>query len=387
MAIVFYAGAQKKMLNVASSELDKGELYKAWEAIEVAKTNDETKSLPKTWLIRGKILQAIAASLDTKYTALYDNPLFEAYASYQKAIELDEKKKISKEIELMYIQYGSNPGMVNLCINKGVDEFKNSKFDTSLEYFELAMKIETNPMFKNIDTLVIFNAGLAAKSAKKYDKAIEYLNKAIEYKYGGSNTYSLLKDAYFGKGDTISGLATINKASEIFPNDLSVLVDFINYYLSKGQAVEAMNYLAKAKEKEPNNVSFYFAEGTMYEKMNQPDKATEAYLKATEIDPKYFNSWYNLGVMYYNKAVKLFGDANNTTDNDKYNELLKQGDEALKLAIPYMQKAHEIDPKERTTMETLKSIYFRLQMNPELEQIKAELDQLDHINNKKGEPK
>jgi tetratricopeptide (TPR) repeat protein len=365
------AGAQKKTLNEASSALNNNELDKAWTAIELAKDNEETKILPKTWVVRGKIIQAIAKSTDPKYSSLVNDALFESYASYQKAIEVDEKKKVSKEIDLSMFEF------IGISQTKGIEAFKTEKYDLSLKYFELGLKAYESPIFKGaIDTMTIFNAGLAALYGKNYDKSIEYYNKAIFYNYGGASSFSYLKDCYYGKGDTANALATIQKAFEKYPNDLTVIVDLVNYYINKGQTPEALSYLTKAKEKDPKNPSFYFAEGTLYEKMNNLEKAKEAYLKSTEVDPNYFNGYYNLGVMYFNKAAKIYEDANNTMDNQKYDELLKNGNETMKEALPYMKKAHELDPKEKSVLESLKSIYFRLSMTTELEEVKAKLEQL-----------
>jgi tetratricopeptide (TPR) repeat protein len=368
IAMTLCVGAQKKMINSAQDALEKGELDKAWESIQTALNNDETKALPKTWLVKGKILQAIGKSKDEKYSSISENPAVEAYASYQKAIELDIKKKVNKEVDLQLLELSS------VAANKAIVAFDAKNYDRALELFELIMTIETNPMYNNkLDTAMLFNSGLASLNAKKYDKAIDYFNKAATYKYGGGNTYSLIKTAYMAKGDTANALATLKRAFEAYPNELTIIVDLINFYLSNNQAEQAMNYINVAKQKEPNNVSFLFAEGTLLEKMNQPDKAYEVYLKATQIDSNYFNAYYNIGVIFYNKAVKLFDAASLEKDDAKYQEFQKQGDEELKKALPYMEKAHKIDPKEKVAAETLKGLYFRLQMNEKLKALKLEM--------------
>jgi tetratricopeptide (TPR) repeat protein len=369
IAMTLYAGAQKKMINAAQDALEKGELDKAWGSIQTALTNDETKDLPKTWLVKGKILQAIGKA-DTlkKYSSISENPAVEAFASYQKAIELDAKKKVNKEIDLQLLELSS------IAANKAILAFDAKNYDRALELFELILTIEANPMYNNkVDTAMVFNCGLASLNAKKYDKAIDYFKKAATYKYGGGNTYSLIKNAYMSKGDTVNALATMKMAFEAYPNELTVIVDLINFYLLNNQAEQAMSYLNKAKQKEPNNVSFLFAEGTLREKMNQPDSAFEVYLKATKIDSNYFNAYYNIGVMFYNKAVKVFDAASLEKDDAKYQELQKKGDEELKKALPYMEKAHKIDPKEKVAAETLKGLYYRLQMNEKLKALKQEM--------------
>jgi hypothetical protein len=41
-----------------------------------------------------------------------------------------------------------------------------------------------------------------------------------------------------------------------------------------------------------------------------------------------------------------------------------------------MQKAHEIDPKDRPSLETLKTIFYRLKMDDQYNQVVEELKNL-----------
>jgi len=360
--------AQKKVVNTAESLLNKGNLKLALDTIKYALNNDETKDLPTTWYLHGMILQNIALSADTGIKKIVDNPAVEAYNSYQKAISLDPKQKIGRKIDLQL------NNLYVAAVTNGGAAFEEKNYKKALELFELALNIETNPIFKNIiDTAMMYNCGLAALNAKDYDKAAQYFTKAAQYGYNNGVTYSLLKTAYLEKGDTASAVKAMQEGFEKYPNDLNVIVDLINYYLVTNQSDAALKYLNMAKEKDPGNPSFYFAEGTLYERTNEFDKAEAAYKKSIEIDPNYFNAVYNLAVLYYNNAVKIFDQASNEKDDNKYQELLKQGDNELRRALPYLENAHKIDPKEETCAKTLKGLYFRLQMQDKLNQLNAEM--------------
>ena len=58
---------------------------------------------------------------------------------------------------------------------------------------------------------------------------------------------------------------------------------------------------------------------------------------------------------------------------NKYNQKKAIADEELKKAVPVMEKAHQIMPKDEATMQTLKTLYYRLKMDDKLKQIKIEL--------------
>ena len=53
-------------------------------------------------------------------------------------------------------------------------------------------------------------------------------------------------------------------------------------------------------------------------------------------------------------------------------------DEELALSIPYMEKAHELDPKDINSLQTLKTIYYRLQMMDKFNEVKEKLDSLSN---------
>jgi len=358
--------AQKKVVRIAEKELNKGNLKVAWDTLQAALQNEETKNNADTWFLRGLILQNIAKSTDSTIRNMVDNPVNQAYESYEKAIQIDAKvrNRVNLQLNDLYIA----------AVTHGSEAFEKKDFNKALEMFELSLKIESAPIFKNIiDTSMMYNCGLAALNAKNYDKAIEYFQKAAQYGYNGGVTYSLLRSAYIEKGDSVNALKTLQEGFEKYPNDLNMIVDLVNYYITAQKVEDALKYLNIAKEKEPNNPSFYFAEGTLYEKLNDFEKAEAAYRKATEIDPNSFNAWYNLGVLYYNKAVKIFDAATNEKDDVKYNQLLEQGNEVLKQCIPFLEQAHKIDPKEETCAKTLLGLYFRLQMKDKLDAINAEM--------------
>ncbi|MGC8823284.1 MAG: tetratricopeptide repeat protein [Bacteroidales bacterium] len=359
--------AQKKVVRIAEKELNKGNIKTAWDTLQSALQHEETKADANTWYLKGLILQNMAKSPDSIVRNLVDTPVKQAYEAYEKALQLDEGKvrnKINLQLNDLYI----------IAVTRGSEAFEKKDFAKALEMFELALKIESAPIFKNvIDTSMMYNCGLAALNAKNYDKAIEYFQKAAQYGYNGGVTYSLLRTAYSEKGDSAAAIRTLQEGFEKYPNDLNMIVDLVNYYIVAQKVEDALKYLSIAKEKEPNNSSFYFAEGTLYEKLNDFEKAEAAYKKATEIDPNSFNAWYNLGVLYYNKAVKIFDAATNEKDDAKYQQLLEQGNEVLKQCIPFLEQAHKIDPKEEVCAKTLRGLYFRLQMKDKLDAINAEM--------------
>lgn len=339
-------------------QMDASEIKLLYREPNEIKTITENGSQKEIWVYdRVELTIENGKLTDWKKTEkIVDNPLELAYKAYNKALELDEKDRVPRKIE------DNVKEMKTKFEAEAIRAFNHENFEKSYKYFDYVVKTSKMPVFEEqvIDTASMYNAALAASNAGKYDDAIEYFKKAKKYEYGGPNLYLLMKKTYVNMEDSASALNILQKAFEKYPDNSNIIVELINYYLSSGDSEAALNYIDIAKKEDPDNKSFYFAEGTLYDKMEKRDKAIEAYQKAIELDPEYFNAYYNLGVLHYNKAVSIFDKAAEEPDNEKYEELRKAGMEQLEKSLPYMEKAHEIDPTELTTMETLKTLYYRL---------------------------
>jgi tetratricopeptide (TPR) repeat protein len=360
--------AQKGKVTSAKSYKDAGNLDKAVALIEetIDASNPKTESSinwPGTWEARGEIYQAVFQTKDENYKKLSSDPLTVAYDSYLKALSLDEKDKFSKSVKIKLTL------LISDLTNQAVAAFNEENYEKALKSFEQIMSIEQTPTFKvddpnSVDTVIIFNAGLAAYNAQKYDKAIEFYKNAAKYKYNGARTYQLISSSYLLKKDTVGALDVLKEGLKEYPANGTILVEVINIYLNANKVDDALKYLDIAISQDPKNSSYFFAKGTLFDKLQKTDEATECYLKAIEFKEDYFDAYYNLGALYYNKGVKQVDVANAIPSNqpEKYEQEKEKADVEFKKAIPYMEKAHEINPTDKFTMESLKTLYYRLKM-------------------------
>ena len=362
------AFAQKGKVTSALNYKDAGKLDKAVESIEETidpknPKSENSISWSGTWEARGSIYQAVYASKDENIKKLSEDPLTVAFESYKKALQLDDKDRFTKSVKIKLTL------LVGDLTNQAVAAFNEEKFEKAMKSFEEILAINQIPAYKTegvntVDTVIMFNAGLAAFNAKNYDKAIEYYKQAAKYKYNGAKTYSLIASSYFQKKDTLGALQSLQEGLKEYSDNGPLLVEVINIYLNANKIDDAMKYLQIAIEKDPKNSSYYFALGTLYDKLQKTEEATSSYLKAIEFKVDYFDAYYNLGALYYNKGVKQIDVANAVPSNqpDKYEIEKNKADVEFKKAIPYMEKAHEINAKDKFTMESLKTLYYRLKM-------------------------
>jgi tetratricopeptide (TPR) repeat protein len=291
------------------------------------------------------------------------DPLTVAFDSYIKALQLDDKGKNSKAMKIKFTL------LIGDLTNQAVAAFNEENYEKALKSFEQIIAIEETPAYKAddpnaVDTASFFNAGLAAFNAKNYDKAINFYEQAIKYKYNGAKTVSLLANTYLQKKDTVNAVKILEGGLKEYSGNAALLVDIINTYLTANKVDDAMKYLDIAIAQDPKNGSYYFAKGTLYDKLQKPDQAVESYMKAVELKEDYFDAYYNLGAVYYNKGVKQVDVANSIPSNqpEKYEQEKNKADVEFKKAIPYMEKASQINPSDKFTLESLKTLYYRLKM-------------------------
>lgn len=365
--------AQKGKVTTATAYKDAGKLDKAWETIKETvdpanPKSEKTINWSGAWQARGEIIEAIILTKDQNFKKLVENPVEEAYKSYMKAIELDEK--------------GGNPGLKiklltfsNTLINAAVEAYQANNYVKAADFFEKKLSIDKTPMFKAdavIDTAIMYNTGLASMNAKQYKKAISYFTECAKYGYNGGSSYAQIISAYqllATKEDTIKSVEIMKQAFEKYPNDQSINVQLINYYIMSGQPNEAINYLDKAIAKEKENSSFYLAKGVALDKLGRQDDAIEVYKKAVEVKPDNADAYYNIGVIYFNRGVKQFDVANSvpTSDQTRYEAEKKKSDDQFKLAVPYLEKAVQYNPKDTYILDQLKNLYYRLKMMDKFE--------------------
>lgn len=366
VSMVFSGCGQKGLVTKSQNLKDTGKLEEALQNINQAidpanEKSDKTISWPRTWEVRGEVYQSIYQSKNEEAKNLAADPLTEALKSYKKALELDEKGRFENSLKVKLTL------LTNDLTNQAVEAFNNDDYAKALQSFEHILDIQEIDVIKRdnpdvVDTVIIFNAGLAAYNAENYDKAIEYYKEAAKHGYNEARTYSLIANAYQLKNDTLGALEALQEGFEKYPEDNTVLTSMIQIYLDMDKTEEAMKYLDMAIAQDPKNATFHFAQGTLHEKIENEQEAIASYKKAIENDETFFNAYYNLGALYYNKGVKQIETANSipTSDNVAYEAELKKADKWFLEALPYMEKCHELKPDDNMTMESLKNLYYRL---------------------------
>jgi len=325
--------------------------------------------------------------MDEKFRALDDGKLLDvAYNSYVKALEIEPDFK-KPELSPGTPQQGiSNIG--KLYSFHGSTALRADDYEGALKSFEKAIPIYKGSKDVEELSIIFYSAGFAAQSLADTAKAIDYYQKSVGPNMKNRNIYINLANLYMKTDQTEKGLKAAEDGLKVIPGDLDLLITQANIYMHDGRSQEANELLSKAAEKDPTNKQLQYAIGVNYDKMARDTNMTkevqeasyiasiEAYKRAVEIDSLFFNAAFNLGAMYYNTAADKLTTAGNLPYNatDEYNRLKDSAKEDFVSAIPYLEQAHRIDPKEHNTMIMLRTAYTQTGNTKAYKLIKAELD-------------
>lgn len=362
-SVALYAQSQKVQTAIISQRY--GELDKAKAAIDEAVVHEKTINNAKAWYYRGDIYLQMHGN--EKFGTLSDDPLKVALESFRRCLELDTKNDFSDEIKNSKMRL-----VVANLYNRGVEEFVAKNYAKSLATFETVM-IQTPS-----DTNVVFNAALAAEKVKESAKAKQYFGKLIELGYKKPAIYQTLAAIAKEEKDTAAAINYLSAGRKEFPGEIGLVIDELNIYLLQNRQAEAIKNLQEAVQLDPKNQSLWFALGVAYDQTKQQAKAAENYLKAIEIKADYFDALYNLGALYFNNAAELQNAANKIPFNEqkKYDAAVLKAQEEFKKALPYLEKAHEIEPKDKNTIISLQQLYTALKQNDKAMEMKKKKDAL-----------
>ena len=276
--------------------LGKGDLYfnkfcdlpKAVESYERATQINENN--PNGWV-------ALAQSYDR----------LDDYENAKKCIEKAIKKNPSTEFALLGIgAFYANRGMVEEC-EKWCGEIikENHKNAKALECI-----------------------GVAYNNAKKFEKAIDFFNKALDIDPTQSNII-------YEKAVSTYALKNVQEARKLYedviklnPNNIRALLELSKILCNEGNYDTALELLTHAEIESSEDSEFPLILGAVYANKKEYGTAIEFFERSIKLNPKNVYGWLNIGKIYIN-----------TLNNSK--------------AKQYFEKGLEIEPDNIMLLEGL----------------------------------
>lgn len=178
-------------------------------------------------------------------------------------------------------------------------------------------------------------------------------------------------------GKTEQAKKAISDARIADPADTSLILTEANLYLETKDFDTYKKLIAEVLEKSPNDPDLVFNLGVLsYNAKNNVD-AEKYYLRAIQIKPDYVNAYLNLAILKLDADKKLFDEiqklGNSEKDNKRYEVLKKQREVVFKDALPFLEKATELDSTNNEVKSTLLSVYRALEMTDKAKALKAKM--------------
>ncbi|MBG6111872.1 tetratricopeptide (TPR) repeat protein [Flavobacterium sp. CG_23.5] len=179
------------------------------------------------------------------------------------------------------------------------------------------------------------------------------------------------------KGKTEEAKKAIAAARIANPDDVSLTLTEANLYLDTKDFDMYKKLIAEVLTKNPNDADLTFNLGVISGNAKNYVDAEKYYKRAIEIKPDYINAYLNLAIMKLDGDKVIFDEMNKLTnsekDNKRYLVLKKQREGIFMGALPYLEKANELDPKNKEVASTLLSVYSALEMTDKKKALKARM--------------
>ena len=194
---------------------------------------------------------------------------------------------------------------------EALERYKKKDFKTTEVFCYKILSIDRN----HFDSLSLL-ANIFAIN-RNFDKAKEFLEKAIKIQPKNMNILNNLGAAYKGLGKSEEAINFYQKVLEIDSNHTNANYNLgIEFYKLK-EFKKAKNYLVKTIKIQPNYALAHFSLGNLQKEFKEFKKAKLSYLKTIELRPNFAGAQNNLGLVLremgdpknaincYNKAVEI----------------------------------------------------------------------------------
>lgn len=409
--IGFTTYAQKNEIKAVEKALKKNNFTEAKANIAKAEgllDNMDDKTKDKFYFLKAKTLYSngAIANQDIEKALQSINDLLDLKSKTGKSKYSSEALKIKKNL------YGS-------VVNAAESAYKARNFGVAGDKYLQAYTLEPK------DTLFLYASATSYLNEAKYDKSLELLEKLRDLKYEGGGTKFTAVKKESGQTETFGDKKlrdlAVRSGDYIAPKDEKlpskqgeVLRYMALIYSTQNKTDKALELISKAKEYNPKDTQLIIAEAKAYLASNQKEKikplledandlisgdatnlmnfgifameikenemAKKYFEDASVLNPKMPDPYLNLGalVLEGDQALvnEMNGLGNSDADNKRYDQLKAKRLELYKKAIPYVEKAYELNP-DLQTAKYLRDLYSAAFMTSKYKEMKQKVADLE----------
>ena len=307
-----------------------------------------------------------------------------ALEAYNKAYELDngQAEKVKAGIQQL-VDFHSQTGNTNLDA---------ARYPAAADGYKAAYDAQSSPAYGKADPTLLYYAGYlrtmdGPNNVASFELGADLLNQALAAGYNDKEggIYYYLFHCYYGQKEKGKDFVMKSKEAlltgiEKFPKNERILEGLMQLYTSEegvGDPADLVAMFDKQLAEMPDNVELWFGRGRIFYTLKNYDEAIASFKKVVELKPDMYEGNFFLGAFYVYKGDAM-GQELNSRDyksQAEYDADYASVNAVYKEALPYFEKAYEINPESMDALESLKSLCFRLRDEPGV------MDKFTHYNN------
>ena len=386
-AVSFLQGAESLIPNATDSEKAQYYFVKGNALLDLAnKKVEEEKNLSLAAKAYQDLLAVEKVSEKDKYSSQAQTSIKNIKEKLvNNAIENATQKKYKEASDLLYLVYELDKTDLEKLYYSASYAVNAQDFDTALVYyFELKKQNFSGEgaayYAKNVITEKedFFGATPDAKADRDSRVKLKIYSNPRDEKIPSKRgeVYKNIALILNQKGRTDEAKSALTEARLANPDDVSLMLTEADLYLKLEDFVTYKKLISEVLQKNPNDADLLFNLGVITAKTDIVG-AEDYYKKAIAIKPDYVNAYLNLSILKLDGEKKIIAEMNklgtSEKDNKKYEVLKKQREDVFKSAIPYLEKANELNPENEDVAITLLNVYSALEMTDKKKALKEKM--------------
>jgi protein O-GlcNAc transferase len=232
-------------------------------------------------------------------------------------------------------------------------------FQLATDHYQTGNYLQAEHLIKEILKVYPDNAealyflGIIYVQLKKYNLAIQYLDRSLQFSKANPEVYLALGTAFQQKRQYDEAIQCYQKTISLDPINTDALNLLGNIFQEKGQLDEVIDCYKKVIQINPSFYEAYISLGKIYQEKGQFDEAVTFYQKAIQLNPNHPEAYHDLGLAflnrgqfdialhYFHKTLQL--NRNSASSYNNIGLILKEKGN-VENAVHCYQKAIELNP-------------------------------------------
>ena len=351
--------------------------------IKPALTNDESRSNPETWYVAGKAY----FGLYDKYKATRQvgkqvdvlkmgNSLIEGYECFMHALSIDTirevdskgKPRIDKKTGQQRFRTRFSGDITDRLTKHVADfnlaggEFYNGKdWDGAYRAWQIYLDLSRrSPLTQLPDAEVgqtLYYQGITMWQKGENRQAADHFARARARGFKKKEAYDYALSCLSAEHDETGIVELAREAyGELGTSDPQYVRILINDFINRHDFDNASVLIDEAIAIDDHDAELQNLKGLVVEQQSGLEQALPYFKRCVELDGENAQGLFNLGRYYYNQAAQIV-DSNQKLS---VKALAKKVNPIYRQALPYLEKAYELDPSNEDALGALRNIYYKL---------------------------